>query len=92
VRGPHDLLAYAAAGADAVLVGESLVTGRDPRSAVADLVTAGAHPALRGDRGGPGRRGGDPKTSDPKTSDPKAGEPKAGDPGAPEPKPEQDES
>lgn len=47
VRGPHDLLAYAAAGADAVLVGESLVTGRDPRAAVADLVAAGAHPALR---------------------------------------------
>jgi indole-3-glycerol phosphate synthase len=58
VRGPHDLLAYAAAGADAVLVGESLVTGKDPRTAVADLVTAGAHPALRGDRGGAGRRGG----------------------------------
>jgi len=52
VRGPHDLLAYAAAGADAVLVGESLVVGRDPRSAVADLVTAGSHPALRSDRGG----------------------------------------
>jgi indole-3-glycerol phosphate synthase len=51
VRGPHDLLAYAAAGADAVLVGESLVTGKNPRSAVADLVTAGSHPALRGDRG-----------------------------------------
>ncbi len=51
VRGPHDLLAYAAAGADAVLVGESLVTGKDPRSAVADQVTAGSHPALRGDRG-----------------------------------------
>ena len=51
VRGPHDLIAYAAAGADAVLVGESLVTGKDPRAAVADLVTAGAHPALRGERG-----------------------------------------
>jgi indole-3-glycerol phosphate synthase len=47
VRGPHDLLAYAASGADAVLVGESLVTGKDPRSAVADLVAAGTHPALR---------------------------------------------
>jgi indole-3-glycerol phosphate synthase len=59
VRGPHDLLAYAAAGADAVLVGESLVTGKNPRSAVADLVTAGSHPALRGDRGGTApRRGG----------------------------------
>jgi indole-3-glycerol phosphate synthase len=51
VRGTHDLLAYAAAGADAVLVGESLVTGKDPRSAVADLVTAGSHPALRSGRG-----------------------------------------
>jgi indole-3-glycerol phosphate synthase len=50
VRGPHDLLAYAAAGADAVLVGESLVTDKDPRAAVADLVAAGMHPALRGDR------------------------------------------
>jgi indole-3-glycerol phosphate synthase len=50
VRGPHDLLQYAAAGADAVLVGESLVTDKDPRAAVADLVTAGSHPALRGDR------------------------------------------
>jgi indole-3-glycerol phosphate synthase len=47
VRGPHDLLAYASSGADAVLVGESLVIGKDPRAAVADLVAAGAHPALR---------------------------------------------
>ncbi len=47
VRGPHDLIAYANEGADAVLVGESLVTGKDPKSAVADLVAAGAHPALR---------------------------------------------
>ncbi len=57
VRGPHDLLAYAASGADAVLVGESLVTGKDPKSAVADLVTAGLHPALRSGRSrkqGPG--------------------------------------
>ena len=50
VRGPHDLIAYANAGADAVLVGESLVTGKDPRAAVADLVAAGAHPALRNGR------------------------------------------
>ncbi len=47
VRGPHDLLAYAGHSADAVLVGESLVRGGKPREAVADLVTAGAHPALR---------------------------------------------
>jgi indole-3-glycerol phosphate synthase len=45
VRGPHDLIAYAAAGADAVLVGEGLVTAGDARQAVADLVTAGSHPA-----------------------------------------------
>ena len=51
VRGPHDLITYANAGADAVLVGESLVTGKDPRAAVSDLVTAGAHPALRHSRG-----------------------------------------
>lgn len=51
VRGPHDVIELARAGADAVLVGETLVTGKDPRSAVADLVAAGAHPALnRGQR------------------------------------------
>jgi indole-3-glycerol phosphate synthase len=45
VRGPHDLISYASAGADAVLVGEGLVTAGDARQAVADLVTAGSHPA-----------------------------------------------
>jgi indole-3-glycerol phosphate synthase len=48
VRGPRDLIEYAAAGADAVLVGETLVTGADPRHTVAELVTAGAHPATPG--------------------------------------------
>lgn len=47
VRGPRDLLAYAACGADAVLVGEGLVKQDNPREAVADLVAAGAHPAAR---------------------------------------------
>lgn len=47
VRGPHDLLAYAAAGADAVLVGEGLVKQDNPRQAVADLVAAGVHPSAR---------------------------------------------
>lgn len=45
VRGPRDLIKYAGAGADAVLVGEGLVTAPDARQAVADLVTAGSHPA-----------------------------------------------
>lgn len=47
VRDHHDLMAYADAGADAVLVGESLVTGGNPRAAVHELVTAGAHPSCR---------------------------------------------
>jgi len=45
VRGPHDLIRYAASGADAVLIGEGLVTQKSPRDAVAELVTAGSHPA-----------------------------------------------
>jgi indole-3-glycerol phosphate synthase len=47
VRGPHDVFEYAKQGAHVVLVGETLVRGDDPRSAVADLVAAGSHPALR---------------------------------------------
>lgn len=47
VRGPHDIIDAARAGADAVLVGEALVTGDNPRVAVKDLVAAGAHPAVR---------------------------------------------
>jgi len=47
VRGPHDVFEYAKQGAHVVLVGETLVRGADPRSAVADLVAAGSHPALR---------------------------------------------
>lgn len=50
VRGPQDLLDYAKAGADAVLVGESLVTGSDPQAAVHSLVTAGSHPAIHHER------------------------------------------
>ncbi len=45
VRGPGDLMTYAGHGADAVLVGEGLVTSGDPRAAVHQLVTAGSHPA-----------------------------------------------
>ncbi|HET8716646.1 MAG TPA: indole-3-glycerol phosphate synthase TrpC [Nocardioidaceae bacterium] len=47
VRGPHDVFEYAKQGAQVVLVGESLVRGTDARTAVADLVAAGAHPALK---------------------------------------------
>ncbi len=47
VRGPHDVIEYAKSGANVVLVGETLVRGDDPRASVADLVAAGAHPALQ---------------------------------------------
>lgn len=46
VRGPLDVMSFAEAGANAVLVGEALVTGASPREAVAELVAAGTHPAL----------------------------------------------
>jgi indole-3-glycerol phosphate synthase len=45
VRGPGDLLTYAGWGADAVLVGEGLVTSGDPQAAVRGLVAAGFHPS-----------------------------------------------
>ena len=41
VAGPADVEAYAAAGADLVLVGEALVTGGDAQSAVADFTSTG---------------------------------------------------
>lgn len=46
VRGPRDVIELARNGADVVLVGEALVTGRDARTGVADLVAAGEHPAV----------------------------------------------
>ena len=42
VSGPESVSDYAHSGADAVLVGEALVTGTDPGSAVAAFVSAGA--------------------------------------------------
>lgn len=38
IRGPQDVADYVAAGADAVLVGEALVTGGDPRSALRMMI------------------------------------------------------
>ena len=46
----HDVFEYAKWGADAVLVGEALVTSGDPLSSIQDMVSAGQHPALRTDR------------------------------------------
>jgi indole-3-glycerol phosphate synthase len=47
ISGPRDLMNYANLGADAVLVGESLVKSADPTLAVHELVTAGAHPSVK---------------------------------------------
>lgn len=47
IRDAHDVFEYARLGADAVLVGEALVRNRNPRTAVAEMAAAGAHPALR---------------------------------------------
>jgi indole-3-glycerol phosphate synthase len=41
VQGPPDIVAYAKAGADAVLAGEACVTGDDPQTTVRSLVVAG---------------------------------------------------
>ena len=45
VRGAQDAAEYARAGADAVLVGQSLVTGGHPREAVAELRVRSPHPS-----------------------------------------------
>jgi indole-3-glycerol phosphate synthase len=47
VRGPEDVTRLVGEGADVVLVGESLVRGGHPRSAVEGLVAAGAAAAAR---------------------------------------------
>ncbi len=55
VDAPEDVVRYAAAGADAVLVGEHLVTSSDPEAATRTLVEAGAVMS------GPAGQGGAPR-------------------------------
>lgn len=50
VRGPEDVHTAAGQGADAVLVGESLVTAPDPAAATQALVEAGRHATRPADR------------------------------------------
>lgn len=45
VRDERDLLAYAGVGADAVLIGEGLVTATDPGVKCKEMVAAGQHPS-----------------------------------------------
>ncbi|OFS19311.1 indole-3-glycerol-phosphate synthase [Corynebacterium sp. HMSC04H06] len=45
VENPRNLLGYASQGADAVLVGESVMTAQDPTALARSLVAAGKHPA-----------------------------------------------
>lgn len=46
VASTNDMFNYARSGADAVLMGEVLVTDGDPLQAVRDMVAAGQHPSL----------------------------------------------
>src|SRR3712207_9148558 len=48
VRGPHDLIRYASAGADAVLVGEGLVTQKSPATPWPSWSTPSTTPPPRG--------------------------------------------
>ena len=50
VSNAHDVFEYAKWGADAVLVGEALVTSGNPLESIRDMVSAGAHPAPLTDR------------------------------------------
>lgn len=50
VRSGRDVRDYALAGADAVLVGEALVTAGSPLEQISDMVSAGAHPSLLTER------------------------------------------
>lgn len=45
VRSAGDVIKYASAGADAVLVGETIMSAEDPRQAARGFVAAGQHPA-----------------------------------------------
>ncbi len=47
VRGPADAAEYVQHGAHAVLVGEALVTGNDPASAVAEMIAVGSAAELQ---------------------------------------------
>ncbi|PRQ12518.1 indole-3-glycerol phosphate synthase TrpC [Corynebacterium sp. 13CS0277] len=49
VRTTSDLMAYAGAGADAVVIGEGLVTSAEPTQLCRQLVAAGKHPACPSD-------------------------------------------
>ncbi|PID97954.1 MAG: indole-3-glycerol-phosphate synthase [Actinobacteria bacterium] len=50
VRTAQHVFEYARWGADAVLVGEALVTAKTPQDVLRDMVSAGQHPALNADR------------------------------------------
>lgn len=47
---PRDVAEFACWGADAVIVGEALVTADDPGALMKQMVAAGCHPALHRDR------------------------------------------
>lgn len=50
VSSAEDVMDYAMAGADAVLIGEALVTASSPSDQIREMVSVGQHPALQRDR------------------------------------------
>lgn len=50
ISGSHDVAEFARWGADAVIVGEALVTSDDPGATMRKMVAAGAHPSLHQNR------------------------------------------
>lgn len=50
VSSAEDVMDYAMAGADAVLIGEALVTASSPSDQIREMVSIGQHPALQRDR------------------------------------------
>lgn len=50
VAGPHDIAEFAQWGADAVIVGEALVTATEPGQVMHNMVCAGSHPSLHANR------------------------------------------
>lgn len=50
VSSSEDVMDYAMAGADAVLIGEALVTANSPGDQIREMVSVGQHPALQRDR------------------------------------------
>ncbi|NJP39732.1 indole-3-glycerol phosphate synthase TrpC [Oscillospiraceae bacterium HV4-5-C5C] len=75
IQGPETVAALAAAGVDALLIGEAFMRAPDPGALLATFrqAGAGARPPVAAGSGGPGTS--EPGASEPETSEPGASEP-----------------